>query len=66
MIYPRSEWFEPGRISEVLDWDEPPFFKHVLRLDVEDSLLKITTLAISGCERDEERPVEIDRVEIKL
>jgi hypothetical protein len=66
IIYPRSEWFEPSRISEVLDWDEPPFFKNLMRLDVKDGRLTMTAYAISGCRRDENDPVAFDRMEMEL
>jgi hypothetical protein len=66
LIYPRRAWFEPGRISEALDWDEPPFFKNFVRLDVADRRLTITAYGVTGCRKDQDRPAVIDRMEIPL
>lgn len=66
LIYPHRAWFEPKRISEVLDWDEPPFFKNVMRLEVRDGVLRATAYAVSGCRRDQNDPVAIDGFEVRL
>jgi hypothetical protein len=66
LIFPQRAWFESSRISEALDWDDPPFFKNFLRLDVADSMLTITAFGVTGCARDEDDPVVIDRMEIQL
>ncbi|MGH2905401.1 MAG: metallophosphoesterase family protein [Solirubrobacterales bacterium] len=66
LIFPRLKWFEPSRISEALDWDEPPFFKNFLRLDVAHGLLTISAFGVTGCRRDEDDPVVIDKLEIPL
>lgn len=66
LIFPRRAWFEPGRISEFLDWDEPPFFKNFVRADVADGKLVLTAYGVSGLARDQEDPPVIDRVEIEL
>lgn len=66
LIFPRRAWFEPGRISELLDWDEPPFFKNFVRADVEGGKLVLTAFGVSGLARDQDDPPVIDRVEIAL
>ncbi|MGB1583215.1 MAG: hypothetical protein ACPHCI_05450, partial [Solirubrobacterales bacterium] len=59
-------WFESGRISEALDWDEPPFFKNFMRADLKAGKLIFTTYAVSGLAREQDQPVAVDRVEINL
>jgi hypothetical protein len=66
LVFPRRGPIAGSRISELLDWDEPPFFKNVVRLDIEDRLLTITAFGITGCARDENEPAVIDRMEIQL
>jgi hypothetical protein len=39
--------------AEWLDWDEPPFFKHFLRIDATDGEVRIRCFAATGCEADE-------------
>lgn len=65
-VYPRRAWFKSGRISEALDWDEPPFFKNFMRADLLAGKLVFTAYAVSGLARDQDVPVAIDRVEIDL
>ena len=49
--------------SEWLDWDEPPFFKHFLRVDLGPDELRIRCFAAKGCAGDElAPPVEDDLV----
>ena len=53
-------------LSEILDWDRPPFFKSFLRVDVDDQRLRIRCFAATGCaEHEENVPVE-DEVVIRL
>lgn len=66
LVYPRRAWFKPKRISEVLDWDEPPFFKNVMRLEVSDGVLRVTVYGVSGLRRDQDDPVAIDGFEVRL
>ncbi|MFY9469635.1 MAG: metallophosphoesterase [Solirubrobacterales bacterium] len=66
MIFPRREWFNAERISEALDWDEPPFFKNLMRVDVRDGVLRVSAYGISGCRRDQDDPPVIDGFEIDL
>lgn len=66
IVYPRGAWFKPKRVSEALDWDEPPFYKNVMRLEVRDGVLRATAYAVSGCRRDQEDPVAIDGFEMRL
>jgi len=53
-------------LSEVFDWDPPPFFKSFLRLEATGSKLTITCYGVTGCAEDEENPPAEDRVEIDL
>jgi hypothetical protein len=53
-------------VRESLPWNEFPFFKHFLRLDASEGLLRIRCYAVTGCEETESTsPVEGD-VSIKL
>ncbi|HEV7918259.1 MAG TPA: metallophosphoesterase family protein [Solirubrobacterales bacterium] len=65
LVFPRRALlFEPSRIAEILDWDDPPFYKSFLRLDIAGGRLKITAFGASGC-RDTDA-IPIDHVEIEL
>lgn len=71
LIYPRHAWFgrggiDPGRISEPLDWDDPPFFKNFVRADIAGERLVLTAYGVTGLQRDQNAPAVIDRVEIAL
>lgn len=66
VVFPKRKWFESGRISEALDWDEPPFFKNFMRADLKAGKLIFTTYAVSGLAREQDQPVAVDRVEINL
>jgi hypothetical protein len=66
IVYPRPAWFEGSRISEALDWDEPPFFKNFVRADVAAGVLTLTAFGVTGLARDQDDPAVIDRVEIPL
>lgn len=48
-------------LSEFFDWDEPPFFKSFLRLDITHDVLRIRCFAATGWrEQEEEPPLEDD------
>lgn len=64
LIFPRRAWFESGKISEALDWDDPPFFKNFVRVEVSDGSVSIIAHGVSGLARDADRPAIIDRVTI--
>lgn len=66
LIHPLHRWFPPEKVSEALDWDDPPFFKNFVRVDVADGRLTLTALAATGLRRDVADPPVIDRVEIPL
>lgn len=53
-------------LSEVFDWDEPPFFKNFLRLEATHSSLTITCYGVTGCAEHEKNPPVEDRVEVRL
>jgi hypothetical protein len=53
-------------LSEVFDWDAPPFFKSFLRLEATMNRLTITCYGVTGCAKDEKNPPVEDRVEIHL
>ncbi|GAA4242110.1 metallophosphoesterase [Actinomadura meridiana] len=52
--------------SELSDWDDPPFFKSFLRLDVTESRLRIRCYAATGCGDHETAPPCEDEVTIPL
>ncbi|WP_245592399.1 metallophosphoesterase family protein [Actinomadura rifamycini] len=52
--------------SELADWDEPPFFKSFLRLDVTADELRIRCHAATGCGDHETFPPVEDEVRIPL
>jgi hypothetical protein len=52
--------------SEFFDWNEPPLFKNILRLDVRGSELTICCFAATGCLDHEKNPPVEDEVEIPL
>lgn len=66
LIFPRRAWFDPGKISEVLDWDDPPLFKNFLRVEVSEDALELIAYGVTGLTRDADRPAIIDRVSIPL
>lgn len=48
-------------LSEFADWDDPPLFKHFLRLDVSPDGIRIRCFGATGCRAQEvEPPVEDD------
>jgi len=53
-------------LSEILDSDEPPFFKHFLLLAVRDGKLVIECRAVTGWAGSERNPPVEDAVEIAL
>ncbi|RFS82915.1 metallophosphoesterase [Actinomadura spongiicola] len=75
---PRDGRHRPGRLrfpvrklpqrfrSELADWDDPPFFKSFLRLDVTGSSLRIRCHAATGCGDQETAPPCEDEVTIPL
>lgn len=61
--------FEPyfyPLLSEVFDWDEPPFFKNFLRLEATHNRLTITCYGVTGCAGHEKDPPVEDHMEILL
>ncbi|MGH3242115.1 MAG: metallophosphoesterase, partial [Spirillospora sp.] len=52
--------------SELADWDDPPFFKNFLRLDVTESHLRIRCHGVTGCGDHETAPPVEDEVTIAL
>ncbi|TMQ90155.1 metallophosphoesterase [Actinomadura soli] len=52
--------------SELADWDDPPFFKSFLRLDVTESHLRIRCYGATGCGDQEAAPPCEDEVTIEL
>lgn len=53
-------------LSEVSDWDAPPFFKSFLHLSVETGTLCIRCYAATGCAAHEKAPPLEDEVKISL
>jgi hypothetical protein len=68
VLYPPHgfRWFSASRVSEALDWDEPPLFKNFMRMDLADGRLTMTAYGVTGLQRDVDSPAVIDRVEIPL
>jgi hypothetical protein len=53
-------------VSPFFDWDNPPFFKNFLRIEVRDGTLTIRCYGVTGCvDREDDPPVE-DEVVIPL
>jgi hypothetical protein len=44
--------------SEFFDWDRPPLFKHLLRIDVAADRLTIACHSATACMGDDRRPPE--------
>ena len=45
--------------SEYFDWNDPPFFKQFLRVDVADDALTVRCFGVTGCRNaSAEPPVE--------
>jgi hypothetical protein len=65
IIYPLRGWFSAEKISEALDWDDPPFFKNFMRVDVSGGRVKLTTFGVTGLQRDVSDPAVIDQVVIE-
>lgn len=55
-----------GLVSPFLDWDNPPFYKNFLRLDVSTDQVVITCHGVSGCGEDESTTSIEDSVTIPL
>ncbi|MBX6385120.1 MAG: metallophosphoesterase [Microbispora sp.] len=53
-------------ISELSDWDTPPFFKSFLHLSVAGDTLRLRCFAATGCLQQELEPPLEDEVEIPL
>jgi hypothetical protein len=64
LIYPRRGWFSPGKISEALDWDDPPLFKNFMRVNVDPDGVELVAYGVTGLARDAAGPAVIDRVRI--
>jgi hypothetical protein len=43
-------------LSPFFDWDDPPFFKNFLRLDVTEQGLRVTCYGVTGCRNRGPRP----------
>jgi hypothetical protein len=65
IIYPLRGWFAAEKISEALDWDDPPFFKNFMRVEVASGAVTLTSYGVTGLERDVADPAVIDRVVIE-
>lgn len=65
IIFPLRGWFSAEKVSEVLDWDDPPLFKNFVRVDVAGGRVTLTAYGVTGLERDVANPTVIDRVEIE-
>lgn len=65
-VWPRRAWYPVHRVSEALDWDEPPFFKNFVRADVSGGELRLTAYGVTGLQRDADEPAVIDQLRIPL
>ena len=52
--------------SAFFDFDDPPFFKSFLRLDVSDGLARLRCFGVTGWSGDEDAPSVEDEIEIPL
>lgn len=52
--------------SEVFDFDSPPFFKHLLRIDADEASATVTCFGITGCAGTDHDPSVEDRFTISL
>ena len=50
--------------SPFCDWDDPPFFKHFLRIDIRKDGASIRCHAVTGCANDEDNPPVEDTIEL--
>lgn len=64
LVFPQREWFTAEKISEALDWDDPPFFKNFLRIRVGGDRVELTAYGVTGLERDVADSSVIDRFEV--
>ena len=59
-------WLPSGHFAEIYypywDWDEPPFFKSFLRVDVTEEEIRIRCFAATGCAEHESDPPLEDEV----
>jgi hypothetical protein len=62
LIYPSWRWFRPEKVSEALDWDDPPFFKNFVRVSVGEDGIELVAYGVTGLARDAADPAVIDRV----
>jgi hypothetical protein len=53
-------------VSEAFDWNDPPLFKHFLRLDITADELRIRCFGVTGCADSETDPPVEDDVAIDL
>lgn len=53
-------------LSPFLDWDDPPFYKHFLRIEVSPEQVRLTCHGVTGCGEDEDRPCVEDVTVIPL
>jgi hypothetical protein len=53
-------------LSPFFDWDDPPFFKNFLRLEVRDGGLTIRCYGVTGCVDREDEPSVEDEVTVPL
>lgn len=66
LVFPSGRWLQPDKISELLDWDDPPFFKNFVRVEVNGECLSLTAYGVTGLARDAGDPAIVDRVEIPI
>ena len=55
-----------SKVSEIADNDDPPFFKHFLRLDVKGRTLTVRCFGVTGAEKGRDDVKAVDEVEITL
>lgn len=65
LVFPRRGRIQE-KISELLDWDDPPYFKNFMRVVVEDDAVEMISYGVTGLARDVDDPAVIDRVRIEL
>jgi hypothetical protein len=65
VVFPHG-WRAQEKISELLDWDDPPYFKNFVRVVVDAGGVELIAYGVTGLERDVDDPPVIDRVRIDL
>lgn len=64
LIFPRRNFPFAGKVSELLDWNDPPLMKNFVRVEVDEQGVELIAHGVTGLQRDLAEPAVIDRVRI--